>query len=837
MFPLIFRYHNSLSDHCFASPFGVKSHFSRIHYLRIMIRISLLLLLISGLAHASGPSMRYQCVHTGQGVLPQQAEKLPAGFDAAHYTITIDSIDMQAGTIKGNTEVTFVSEQASLNQVSLSLLEFTVDSVTSADQPVSYMYDDTTLTVDLSMSLAVNDTVRVRVHYHGTPSTDASGWGGFYFTGGYAFNLGVGFLADPHNFGRSWYPCIDEFTSRSSYDFYITTESGQRAFCNGDLIQQSGLPGGQIQWHWNIGQSIPSYLVGLAVGPYISFTDTSSGIPVEFACLPADTNNIKATFSNLDSTVTGFSNAYGPYPFSKIGYCLIPFNSGAMEHATSIHIGRVFINGTQSYATLWAHELSHMWWGDKVTCASQEDMWLNEGFASFNEAYYYEVNSSKETYTNWIRSNHRQVVQFAHTPAQDGSYLTLNNIPHEYTYGSHVYNKGASIAHTMRGYMGDSAFFEGCRAYMNNRAFHHASSYDLRDDMSSGSGVPMNRFFDDWVFTPGFPHFSIDSVNIVFGAFDHVYVHTRQRSKGVSHLYEMPVEINLTDGVSDTTFTVVIDSAVNTFHFPLLFTPTMVTIDRALRITDAIVDYEQEISSTGVKVMYETNVVLNVQNVGSSNSLVRVEHNYVMPDPFKQSNPGIRLSDYHYWKIDGLLDPALVTKATFVYDGSTSPSTGYLDNTLITGSEDSLVMLFREGAWDDWNIVDHYNVNTGPSVLDKRGTIIVDTLRRGEYAFGMMDYSVGYDEAGPVKEVKVMSIFPNPAKDLLTIELSEGYGTGSPGASFRVTDTGGRMFLEEAISDQVSGYQLDISSLSSGLYLLNLYDKGSVKATEKFVVH
>jgi aminopeptidase N len=799
-----------------------------------MIRLSLLLLFISGLTLASGPSMRQYCRHLSPEGLEKQA-KVPIGYDAAHFTITIDSIDMSGGTIRGNTEITVVSQQSGLSQVSFSLLEFTVDSVISPGQSLTHVYDDTTLTVDLSVPLMLNDTVIISIHYHGSPSLDASGWGGFYFSGAYAFNLGVGFLADPHNYGRAWYPCIDEFTSRSSYDFFITTGSGQKAFCNGDLIQQTGLPNGSVIWHWRIEETIPSYLVSMAVGPYLSFTDTSAGIPVEFACIPSDTNNIKATFTNLDSTVAGFSAAYGTYPFSKIGYCLIPFNSGAMEHATSIHIGRVFINGTQSYSTLWAHELSHMWWGDKVTCASQEDMWLNEGFASFNEAFYYEVNSGKEAYTNWIRSNHREVVQFAHTPAQDGSYLTLNNIPHEYTYGSHVYNKGASIAHTLRGYMGDSAFFEGCKYYMNNRAYSHASSYDLRDDMTAGSGSSVSRFFDDWVFTPGFPHFSIDSVNIVAGAFDHVYVHTRQRSKGVAHLYEMPVDVNLTDGLNDTTFTVLIDSATNTFHFPLLFTPTMVTLDRSLKITDAIVDYEKEITTPGVNVMYETNVVLNVQNTGPSNSLVRVEHNYVMPDPFKQSNPGIRLSDYHYWKVDGLWDPAFISKATFVYDGSTSPSSGYLDNTLITGSEDSLVILYREDTWADWQIVNSYILNTGPSVLDKRGTIIVDTLRKGEYAFGILDHTVGFDGSG-VKESRSLSIYPNPAKDILIVEIPEVNKHAANWSVVRVLDTGGRMILEEVLPKGERTVRFNTSALPPGIYLVNWSENDGLLGAGRFIV-
>lgn len=186
------------------------------------------------------------------------------------------------------------------------------------------------------------------------------------------------------------------------------------------------------------------------------------------------------------------------------------FTAGAMEHATNISIGRAFINGTLGYETLWAHELSHMWWGDKVTCKTDADMWLNEGWASFNEALFTQALYGNTAYKNWIRTNHRKVLQFAHI--SDGSYLALNAIPSDYTYGATAYQKGADIVHTLRNYLGDSLFKVGTQHYLDSFAYGNASSANLRDALTSATGINMNRFFDDWIFTPGFPHFSIDSV-------------------------------------------------------------------------------------------------------------------------------------------------------------------------------------------------------------------------------------------------------------------------------------------------------------------------------------
>jgi aminopeptidase N len=578
-------------------------------------------------------------------------------------------------------------------------------------------------------------------------------------------------------------------------------------------------------------QTIPSYLVSMAVGPYHRLQRTSNGIPVEWAALPVDTNSVLATFSNLDTTLSRYINGYGPYPFDKVGYCLVPFNSGAMEHASSIHIGRSFVNGTQTYATLWAHELAHMWWGDKVTCSTAEDMWLNEGFASYNEYYYTQFISGEMAYKNAVRTNHRKQLQFAHTPAGDGSYLAMNNVPHAYTYGTHVYNKGADLIHTLRNYMGDQAFFSGCQAYMTNLAYNSASSSDLRDQLTAGSSINMNRFFDDWIFTPGWPHFSIDSVVYQPGGLDHYWVYTRQRSVGNNHLYEMPLDITFSDGVIDTTVSVMIDSATNVFHIPIFFMARWVTMDLHEKVSDAIADNVKVVTATGIQAVNETNCSLNVQTLSTPSSVVRVEHNFVAPDPFKQSNPGIRLSDYHYWKVDGLFETGFLSKATFVYDGSTSGSTGFLDNTFITTTEDSMVILYREGTWDDWHLVSGFTHNAGPSATDKRGSFTVDTLKRGEYAMGIYDYTVGVNTT-PIGTEQVMSIYPNPSGDTFRIQIPSDqkyYGT------ILIYDNGGReaaRFVNCKPGDVVTW---DPQHLPQGIYIVRFSGDKFISPSQKLL--
>ncbi len=570
-------------------------------------------------------------------------------------------------------------------------------------------------------------------------------------------------------------------------------------------------------------------MASIEVAPYYTWKRNYSGIPVEIACLPSDSNLVAASYLNLPTILNDFINAYGPYPFDKVGYCLIPFGSGAMEHATSIHIGKSYINGTLSYETLMAHELAHMWWGNNVTCKTAGDMWLNEGFASFNEAFMTQKLYGETAYRNWNRTNHRSVLQFAHI--KDGGYLPLQNIPMNHTYGTTVYNKGASVAHTLRYYMTDSLFFNGCKYYMQQFKDSSANSYDLRDQLTTSSGINMTRFFDDWVFTPGFAHFSIDSVVIVSGptAIYNYTVYTRQKSKGNNHLYQMIVDLNFSDGTNDTTLRVLIDQPTNSFQFQFPLYLPWVSVDRFDKMADAIVDNEKVITAPGGYAIPETNVTLTVTNSGSSTNIVRIEHNFVAADDFK-NNPGIKVSDYHYWKVDGIFSSGFASRAVFLYNGGTSLTTGYLDNTLITSVEDSLVILYRQNSGEEWQIVPGFILNKSGNSTDKIGNIVIDTLKKGEYTFGY--YSVF---AGLIHSLNsnqdLLKVFPNPSSDTFTISVANYENN-----RFMVCiyDINGKNVFNKYINGRES-LNWNPILLSNGEYIIKLFTSKDLIGTKKII--
>jgi aminopeptidase N len=145
-------------------------------------------------------------------------------IDIIDYDIHLDILDFTGKSIGGYTSVTFKSKLDGVSQLYLDLLKLHVDSVKQNGQPLSFSYTDSLLLIiDLAAAMNTGDASVVTVYYHGKPQVDASGWGGFYFSGDYAYNLGVGFAADPHVYGRVWFPCFDNFVERSTYHFSITT--------------------------------------------------------------------------------------------------------------------------------------------------------------------------------------------------------------------------------------------------------------------------------------------------------------------------------------------------------------------------------------------------------------------------------------------------------------------------------------------------------------------------------------------------------------------------------------------------------------------------------------
>jgi hypothetical protein len=756
-----------------------------------------------------------------------------------NYDIYMDFTNADAGTISANCEIKF-SPLLTINSISFDLLQLNIDSIIYHGNQITYNYNDTLIVAQFGATINAGAIDSLTIYYDGTPQTDPSGWGGFYMTGGYYYNLGVGFESDPHNYGRVWHPCFDNFVERATYHFEILTDDGNTAYCNGTRNNVVSVGIDSLMTTWTLNTEIPSYLASVAVSSYTHVSQNyfstlqSLNIPVWLASHAADTNNLKSSFVHLPDAMSSFENSYGPFVWERVGYVLVPFNSGAMEHATNIAYPLLTVNGTTAYEDLMAHELSHHWWGDWVTCETAEEMWINEGMAKYSEHLFNESVYGYDEYMNLVRANHYDVLHKAHI--NDSGYYALNAVPVKYTYGDHSYNKGADAVHTMRSYFGDAGFFNALQSVQNTYGGGNISSEEFMNHCNS-LGLDATSFFNAWILQPGFANFSITEFTVTPNGTNYdINVVVDQKMKGGASFHQnVPLELTFMDDNWNTvTQNISMSGDYAAFNFTLSINPVFVGVNLNEKINDATTAIHDHITETGVLTWNYANVRFTVTDIQDS-AFVRIEHNWVYPDqPGAPDN--IQINQSRYWNVHGVDLDNVEGTLRFEYNGKSIPS-GNLDNNLMvdvagqTFSEDSLVLLYRPDDHADWQIHTDYSVNYSGSHTDKGGFMTANFFAAGQYTFGYRTNSVGIKEIN--QSDRLYAIYPNPADDSLIIDLTSW---DSENLILQIVGMEGKLALKKNIQGS-SKNMIDISDLGDGAYLILISDAtGQTLGSKRIIV-
>lgn len=750
--------------------------------------------------------------------------------DVLHYDIDFKYINFSPGAIEAATTLHFTPKMNNVGHLTMDLLRLTVDSIKMAGNLLGYTYNDTTLVAIFGSPINIGDTATLTVYYRGQPQPDFM-WGGFYFQNGYGYNLGVGFSANPHTFGRVWYPCFDNFVERATYTFTITTPSTKTSHCNG-ILMSDVVNGGERIRVWQMNTPIPSYLSCVAAADYSTvhqtFTGINGAIPVELVAVPADTVGVKNSFVNLSQALAAYEYWFGPYRWDKIGYSMVPFNAGAMEHATNIAYPRSFANGSLTYETIVMHELSHHWWGDLATCETAEDMWINEGMASYCEHLFLEYHYGHDRYITEVKNNHYSVMQSAHT--SEGGYLAVSGIPHEYTYGDHVYKKGAAMAHNLRWYLGDTLFRTGMTAVLDSFGLNSLSSSQMRDKLTAETGVDMTDFFNDWIFSGGFSHFEIDSfaVTPATGLWE-VTVRVQQKLKGAPAFHNnTPLQFTFYDDQwNRAEERALVSGEFDQVNFSLPFAPSVIIINEGHVLNQARLDVDKKLYSTGNNPLsYVQLPGFNVTSISDS-AWIHAEYHPVAPDPIVSNLYNYQISSNRFWTVTGVWD------STFNADFRIEPST-LLDADLMAGSGlDSIILLWRPTPMSEWQ--EHPNYSK--FVLGGFGYVKPLTILRGDYALGKGQMGLGVMETVSAADALPLRVYPNPAHKHLNIEID--LKTASQ-LVFELYDLQGRLLLSTPAAGYDSGKQtagIFLGDLSVGAYLLEVKDEqGVLLGVEKVVV-
>lgn len=735
-------------------------------------------------------------------------------IDIQHFSLDLDFTQMNAFQISGVCEVSFTALLEEVNHLSMDLLGMEISEVFMDEEPLNFDYSSPLLVIQLPQTLSPGDTGTLSVHYSGQAQMDASGWGGFYFQNNQAFNLGVGFDADPHNFGRAWYPCFDNFLERSTYDIQVLSNNGNRAYCSGELMERTLLAGDSTTDRWSISTPIPSYLVGIAVGNYTHTEDAFQSIsgeevPIWLAALPQDTSSVQASFVNLIPCLEAFEEDYGPYLWNRVGYVMVPFSSGAMEHATNIAYPAAFADGSLTYETLMAHELAHHWWGDLVTCSSQEDMWINEGMASYAESLFLEEVYGESDYWESVLDNHKDVLLYAHR--NDGERLPVSGIGHAFTYGDHVYNKGATIAHNLRNLMGDEAYFTASKDFLNDHQFSDVSSIDILNYFQNYTPQNVQSFFDAFIFQEGFPDFFVSnwSSSEVENSNDLLLtINIAQQSHYNPNSAEStPLFVEVIGVNGESYFEQVVYNPNSNIEVQLPFEAKWVYLNDE-RILQASLSEEILVNDNGITNFDRAELRLDVETIGSEALWMRVENHWSTAEV--EDDPSLFLSNDRFWRVLGDFGGDFEATARIRYYGN--PTAGnYFDPKFFAAMddlnipEDSLKLFFRPLNGNTWE-AHPFELGVQGNNTNYQGQIEFPLSAPGDYAWGINSDYVGME---PLSEPELLP-YPNPAQDYISFQLNEAQ-------EYRVLNALGELVLSGHTEGRIS-----VQHLNPGAYFIQM---------------
>jgi aminopeptidase N len=482
------------------------------------------------------------------------AESLHA-YDAIHYDLDVVP-SRTSFHVDGRMTLTLVVRAAGLTHVDLDALEMTFSSVkVNGVARTGWSWSAGKLLVPVCEGPscpphAPGDTLVVEVTYAANPSM------GFYT---YPRNT---YTSVEPDLARRWWPCYDQPFDKATLDLRATVPSTESCWSNGVLVSvtPSGTPGLNV-WHWRETHPIATYLVSIAVANYWRWDQSALGIPIVNVAFPEDSTKAKLDYVHLPQMMTVFSTGFGAYPFDKYGQATVePYGPGGMEHQTMTTLRRSLLRGDRFYEYVWSHELAHQWWGDWVTCVDFRDIWLNEGFASFGEAYFVEQHYSPAAYDSAIA----QAMNAALAEDQNLRY-PLYNPPPGKMFGTTIYKKGESVLHMLRRIVGDAAFFDGLRLYGTRFAYGNATTRDFQEAIEDAWGQPLDWFFDPWVFEAGIPTYAwtwqVASPDPPQAGHVDLGLHVRQVQTSAP-FYRMPIEFRVTRAALPDTVVTVWNEAV-----------------------------------------------------------------------------------------------------------------------------------------------------------------------------------------------------------------------------------------------------------------------------------
>ncbi len=416
------------------------------------------------------------------------------GYDALHYTLVLEW-DEDTNTLSGTVMMDATATQ-DLSTFNLDFLGFDISDLTVNGEPAAFERDGRELTIAPANLLAAGTDFTTAVTYSGVPGEGVPNYYDVFARGWTRYDGGV-YVASEPNGSAYWYPVNDHPLDKATYTFEITVPQPYRVAANG-LLTDTRETDETTTYIWETAHPVASYLVTVNVGDFmVEQNTTASGVPIR-NYFPVDIfQQSVLTFSPTPKMIEFFSDTFGPYPFEAYGVVVADRNLGfALETQTLSLFGRNAALGGRSSEEVIAHELAHQWFGNSVSPAEWKDIWLNEGFATYAAALWFEHTSGAKSLDNYMRG----IYLALSNPLSAWRFVAPGSPPKDDLFNYGVYVRGAWVLHALRLRVGDEAFFDILRAYYDRFQYGNAATPDFIAVAEEISGEELDTFFDGWLY-------------------------------------------------------------------------------------------------------------------------------------------------------------------------------------------------------------------------------------------------------------------------------------------------------------------------------------------------
>lgn len=439
------------------------------------------------------------------------------------------------------------------------------------------------LKIDFPATLAANTLDSLTVKYSGVPdNSDRT----YFYTAVHSGSPVMSTLSEPYG-PQTWFPTKQSMNDKiDRIDLKITTPDQYSVAANGKLMAENLLAENKKITFWRTQYPTAAYLIAFSIGDFIKTSEVIGADSFPYInYLYPDSSANTAVQANLQWTkecMTLFETYFGKYPFAneKYGHMEFSVNGAAMEHQTMSSMSSF---GKREIA----HELSHQWFGDKITCGSWNEAWLNEGFATLAENLIFEKNIM--THDEFIAHLTTQVNLITSLP-NGKVYVNdadLGNIGAVFS-GRLTYVKGGFALRMMKWILGDDVFYQMVRDYNSNPAFayNYAKTEDLKNQILISTGKDFTNFFNDWIYGEGYPSYTIKWNQPLPNQQIKFLISQTQSDPSVS-FFELPLPLKVT-GTNGEILDIVLENTSNNqlFSKPINFEVATVEFNKEMEIVE-----------------------------------------------------------------------------------------------------------------------------------------------------------------------------------------------------------------------------------------------------------